>query len=79
MSQVLLMLYAAQTRAEETANCNDDVSLLCPGTNTTSFVSVTWYKVCFRLMLCFHSVHTVVSDARISVLCQRSTRTEKRG
>lgn len=79
LSQALLMLYAGQARADK-ANCNDNVSLVCPGANTTAFISLTWYKVCFNIMVSFHLVYiVVVTETRISVLCQRSTRTEKRG
>lgn len=41
----MLVLYAADSRAEKTADCNDDVSLPCTGAATTNFFSLTWYKV----------------------------------
>lgn len=62
------MLHAAQTGAEQTADCHEDVSLPCPGASTTPFISVTWYKVCPSFAVSFRWLHAVVGDARISVL-----------
>lgn len=62
------MLHAAQTGAEQTADCHEDVSLPCPGASTTPFISVTWYKVCPSFAASFHLLHAVVGDACISVL-----------
>lgn len=45
--QLLLVRYATQSLAEIRANCNEDVTLDCPGlpSGDMNFLSLTWYKV----------------------------------
>ncbi|KAF7663588.1 hypothetical protein LDENG_00206070 [Lucifuga dentata] len=41
---LLLVHLAAQTLMEIQADCNEDISLQCPGVDSSKFFSVTWYK-----------------------------------
>ncbi|XP_023131439.1 uncharacterized protein LOC111572136 [Amphiprion ocellaris] len=44
--ELLLVYCAAQSRQViQTANCNEDVSLVCPGVDCIDFHSVTWYQL----------------------------------
>ncbi|TNM86694.1 hypothetical protein fugu_006924 [Takifugu bimaculatus] len=45
LMKLLLLLHAAHSQEERTANCDEDVSLPCPGAAATQFSSVTWYKL----------------------------------
>lgn len=56
LSQLLLLLHAAHSQEEKTADCDEDVSLPCPGAAATQFISVSWYKVCFRSVASFQMV-----------------------
>ncbi|KAE8292892.1 hypothetical protein D5F01_LYC07985 [Larimichthys crocea] len=45
--KLLLVRYATQSLAEIRANCNEDVTLDCPGlpSGDMNFLSLTWYKL----------------------------------
>lgn len=43
--ELLLVYCAAQSHQVFRADCNEDVSLKCPGVNTINFLTVTWYKL----------------------------------